>query len=125
MTTEDRSWSWREGCSVARQIIVGTVAQIFTPSRSIRENTFSGSKRPSGITSFMPPMNPTTRVECGRDVEQQGGQQRHRLGAVGDQGRLGPGEGGERQAEDRVLQVSDHVAVVLIAPLGRPVVPEV
>ena len=70
--TDDVSYSWRAGCSHARQIIVGTVAQIITPSSWISSNAWIGSNRPTGITSRMPAIIPTTRVEWQPDTWNSG-----------------------------------------------------
>ncbi len=69
---ERRSRSWRSGCSHARQIMVGTVAQIITRSRSMASNAASGVNRPARITNRIPAIIPTTRPEWQPDTWNRG-----------------------------------------------------
>ena len=132
LCTVEVSYSWRFGSSVARQIIVGTAVQIVTPSRSIVASAASGSNLPSGMTSLMPPIIPTTSVEWQPATWNKGDVNSETCWVTAG-GASTPSSAATAAWYAPVALSRNTVFCrlatierwVLIAPLGRPVVPDV
>src|SRR4051794_41104596 len=106
--------------------MVGTVAQIWTRSRWIRSNAFSGVNLPSIITARRPPSIPTTRPEWVPETWNSG--EVNSETGWGDGGGASSGTGVVIDESVNRYTVFWRFAIidrcVLIAPLGRPVVPD-
>lgn len=112
-----------------RQIIVGTVDQMLTRSRSISSRASSGVNLPGTITSRRPPSSPTTSVEWHPDTWNSG-----EVNSAAVWPPVDSAAGSPRRSSTVALAVSRNTVFcrlatmprwVEMAPLGRPVVPEV
>src|SRR4051794_29643753 len=103
--------------------MVGTVAQIWTRSRSISSNAFSGVNLPSIITARRPPIIPTTRPEWVPETWNSGDVKSATGWGAGGGASSGTGvvidESASRYTVFWRLAIMDRW--VLMAPLGRPV----
>ena len=95
-----------------------------TPSSWMSCRAWSGSKRPSGMTSFTPAIIPTTRLLWQPETWNSGEVSRPTVWPppLSSGGRLGVGHHRGDGVEHRVLEVGDHVAVGgdgALGPAGR------
>ena len=112
---------------------MGTVAHIFTCSSWISSSARSGVNRPSTMTSRTPPMSPTTIVEWQPDTWKRGEVNRATIWLLPAPGAT-PSDEMPSSARTALSAIDRNTVFcrlatmdrwVLMAPLERPVVPDV
>ena len=106
--------------------MVGTVAHTVTRCSWISPSASSGVKRPSGMISFRPARRPTTRVEWQPDTWKRGEVNRATFWPPPPSGMAPPPLIAPATAPYMVFcRLATMLRWVEMAPLGRPVVPDV